>query len=691
MKKTITLALSVLSVLAGHAQQAPGHLPCRTHDPAILAELTAGAPELLDAIAYAEAELEAWTQAFAAGYDPSERSTYVVPVVFHIIHNGGPENISDAQVLDAMRILNEDFNKLNPDWQNVKSDFLPIVADVGVEFRLAKKDPNGNCTNGITRTQSTLTNQGDQAMKNLIQWPRNRYLNVWVCANAMGAAGYTQVPGSAQFLPASDGIVMQHTYVGSNGTGAAQRSRALTHEVGHWINLQHTWGPSNNPGLSNNCTSDDGVTDTPNTIGWTTCNVNGNTCNSLDNVENYMEYSYCSKMFTNGQKTRMIAALTSNVAQRNNLHTAANLNFTGVDGPGALCVADFTASTNTVCGGGGSVTFTDLSYHNVTSRSWSFPGGNPSSSTAESPVVSYSTPGTYDVVLTVNSGGQSLSVTRTGLITVLPDPGASVPAQEGFEAYNSFAGTPWSVANPDNNNTWTVTSVAASSGSKSARVVNTAQMAGQRDDLFSSTFDMSGATQINISFKYAYARRTNSNDDRLRLYVSSNCGQTWSLRRQLRGSTDLNTGGVVSGDFVPNAGQWNEALVNNISNTFHSSDFRIRFEFESDGGNNVYIDDININGMPVSVGELTRSTEGLLVMPNPAAGAAQAVFQLTRGERARVELLDVLGRRVAVVHEGLMQAGEHRLDLPIAGLEGGLYFVRLTANGREQVTRLVVK
>ncbi|MEX1131791.1 MAG: hypothetical protein WEC15_01075, partial [Flavobacteriales bacterium] len=158
-------------------------------------------PGALDRIAEDREELEEFTREFEANYDPGARSTYVISVVFHVIHNNGPENISDEQLYDAIRVLNNDFNKLNTDWPGVRPEFLDIVADVGIEFRLARKDPQGNCTNGITRTVSQLTYSGDQAMKDLIQWPRNRYLNVWVAASANGAAGYTYRPGSVNNSP----------------------------------------------------------------------------------------------------------------------------------------------------------------------------------------------------------------------------------------------------------------------------------------------------------------------------------------------------------------------------------------------------------------------------------------------------------------------------------------------------------
>ncbi|HEU4717385.1 MAG TPA: hypothetical protein VFU15_06120, partial [Bacteroidia bacterium] len=98
-------------------------------------------------------------------------TVYTVPVVFHIIHQYGSENISDAQVLDEMRILNEDYAKLNPDTTAIESSFVSIAASANIQFKLANIDPNGNCTNGIDRVYSYLTNAADDNSK-LDPWPR---------------------------------------------------------------------------------------------------------------------------------------------------------------------------------------------------------------------------------------------------------------------------------------------------------------------------------------------------------------------------------------------------------------------------------------------------------------------------------------------------------------------------------------
>ncbi|MFZ1694286.1 MAG: M43 family zinc metalloprotease [Flavobacteriales bacterium] len=682
------LALSLFALLTSqlHAQERP----CGANELEPLLALLSDPAEELARIAQADAELEAFTAQFAADHTGAERVIYTLPVVFHIIHNNGPENISDAQVLDAMRILNEDFNKLNPDWVNAKVDFLPLVADVGVEFKLAKRDPQGNCTNGITRTLSALTNDGTQTMKNLIQWPRNKYLNIWVAASADGAAGYTYRPGSVNNQPTWDGIVIKHDYVGAIGTGSVSRSRALTHEVGHWINLAHTWGNSNNPALETNCNGDDSVSDTPNTIGWTFCSINGNSCGSLDNVENYMEYSYCCKMFTEGQKTRMIAALNSGTAQRNQLHTPANLAATGVNDAPTLCQASFGSTARLVCAGT-PITFTDLSFHGVTSWQWNFTGGTPATAEEAQAVVTYAEPGVYPVSLTVSDGTANLTTTTNNYITVLANPGDAAPFSEGFESLAALNGPEWFTLNANNDNTFQVSSAAAYSGTKSTRIVNTAAMAGNTDELLSRTFDLSDAEAVSISFRWAYAKRNADSNDELSLHISNDCGQTWLLRRIMRGSTTLPTAPNTTSSFVPSGPeQWGFANVTNISATSHVPNFRFKFTFVSDGGNNLYIDDINLNGMSVGVDELLINSGGLFVMPNPAQGQASARFDLPRAAHVRMQLHDATGRQVR--HWDLGQrSGEVLLPIGLSDLAPGPYLLRADINGVPMTARLIVE
>jgi hypothetical protein len=238
---------------------------------------------------------------------------YKIPVVFHVIHTYGTENISKAQILDAVDIMNKSFQKLNPDTGMVIPLFQPIFADCQIELVLPNVDPFGNCTDGITRTYSPLTASASDNVKALVGWPSNKYFNIWVVKNIeSGAAGYAYYPGISAAI---DGVVIRHDYVGGIGTssGSNYTERSLTHEVGHWLDLPHTWGSTNSPGIASNCNSDDGISDTPNTIGTSdfSCNTAQSTCGAIDNVQNYMDYASCHYMFTEGQKMAMHAALNS--------------------------------------------------------------------------------------------------------------------------------------------------------------------------------------------------------------------------------------------------------------------------------------------------------------------------------------------------------------------------------------------
>lgn len=644
-----------------------------------LGTLISDHPERLQEIALAEAELEHFTQHWQE--DASrDGEGYVIPVVFHIIHNNGAENISDAQVHDAIRVMNEDFNKMTPDWNQVQPEFVGLVADVGITFKLAQLDPAGNCTNGITRTVSPLTNEGNQAMKNLINWPRHRYLNVWVAASAGGAAGYSMYPStvSGGWGVAADGIVVLHSYVGAIGTSSEQRSHTMTHEAGHWLNLRHCWGDSNDPGQPSNCGMDDGVADTPLTAGWTSCNLRGASCGSaVDNVENFMEYSYCSKMFTNGQKARLLAALNSSTASRNNLSTPANLAFTGLASDPQICTAQFTSSDRIICAGQ-SITFTDASYNGVTQRAWTFDGGSPATSVAIEPQVTYNAPGLYSVSLTVSNSTESEAVTEQHYVTVLPAEGMHLPVSESFEAVDQLPSDMWQVDNSTGGTGFLVSSSAAYTGSRSAMVPNSASNAGRRFELISNTLDLTLDPPAMITFRYAYAKRNNSNNDALRVYASRDCGQTWSLRRALVGD-NLVTAANTNASFTPNGpDQWGYNETAPIGGLFEVSNMRIKFVFESDGGNNLWLDDINVNGASVGIEEVTATdAASLLVVPNPARDRAMVSTDVAVAGPVQVDLVDLLGRPVQQVAQGTRPAGPARWELDLTALPAGMYFVRV--------------
>ena len=307
-----------------------------------------------------------------------EETIYVIPIVFHIIHDYGSENISDDQVRDAVRILNEDFRKMNADTSDIVDAFKNVAGDSKIEFRLANKAPDGSCTNGIEHIHSLHTYSGDDDAK-LSDWPRSEYLNIWTTKTLdNGIAGYAYFPSGA---PSDvDGVIVLSNYVGSVGSSTSFTSRVVTHEIGHSFGLAHTWGFTNAPGVE--C-GDDLIDDTPETEGWVSCNLNGNICHpgTIENVQNYMEYAYCSRMFTKDQGLAMQGTLNSNTSDRNNLWTLNNLIATGTDDTiKTLCPpkADFYATAKMACLGG-EITFRDVSTNGtVSNRTWTFQDGSPS-------------------------------------------------------------------------------------------------------------------------------------------------------------------------------------------------------------------------------------------------------------------------------------------------------------------------
>lgn len=361
-------------------------------------------------------ELETFTENFSQGRDAYKTQAVItIPVVVHIVYKNANENISDAQVLSQIAVLNEDFRKLNADTNLIPSVFKPLAADPQIEFCMAVQDPNGNPTTGITRTQtatSTFTsNNGVKSASTggVNPWPVNKYLNIWVCNLGGGLLGYAQFPGGSA---STDGVVVGYKYFGTIGTASApyDKGRTATHEIGHWLNLRHVWGDAN-------C-GNDFVSDTP------TSQAANYGCPSFPNVTcgngpdgdmfmNYMDYAddACMQMFTAGQTTRMLAAL--------NGPRSALLTSDGCTPLNAPPSTDFVASSQVILAGG-TTNFTDLSLYTPTSWSWSFTGGNPSTSTLQYPSgIVYSTPGVYPVTLTASNGNGSDTETKTSYIHVI--------------------------------------------------------------------------------------------------------------------------------------------------------------------------------------------------------------------------------------------------------------------------------
>jgi hypothetical protein len=288
-------------------------------------------------------------QCFAIHFQNDNRSgnsdsIYHIPIVFHILYNDPTDNISDAQILDGLEELNERFRKQNADTIDIITPFITLAADARIEFHLAQIDPVGNLTTGITRTFTdsiSFDNLWDayyDSTGGIATWPTHKYLNVHVVKEFAGIVGGGRGTLPSDIFPERQGIIITNNMIASVGTGTG--TTVFTHEMGHFFNLYHTWAYLGIPGDTANCIKDDEVTDTPNCVGasYYYGNPSGlwaESCGSLDNVQNYMDYSPSTvrNMFTLGQVARMHEALNSPVGGRNNLHTLDNQIATGIFSP----------------------------------------------------------------------------------------------------------------------------------------------------------------------------------------------------------------------------------------------------------------------------------------------------------------------------------------------------------------------
>ncbi|MEO6165896.1 MAG: M43 family zinc metalloprotease [Chitinophagales bacterium] len=630
-----------------------------------------------------------------------EEEVYIIPIVFHVIHNYGSEYISDAQVEDQVRVLNDDYRKLNADTAAIVNAFLGIASDAHIEFRLAKKTTGGGCTTGIDRIKSHETFQGNDGSK-LSQWPRNMYLNVWT-VNKMqnGVAGYAYYPSTVQgFLAPYDGIMILSDYIGSIGTSSAFTSRALTHEIGHYLNLPHTWGSTNSPGVE--C-GDDGVFDTPLTKGWTSCNLNGAVCTPgvIENVQNYMEYAYCSKMFTEGQVAILRGILENPVSDRDNLWTESNLIATGTnEGYISECAprADFNPNFYNICQGA-DIIFNNYSWSGeATSWLWNFPGGTPSSSTEQSPAVVFNEPGTHSITLTASNATGSNSVSKDIYVSA-PETNYKHYYWEGFEDINLF-NNDWIIRNVDENESeWSLATNVYYEGSNCIRMDNFNGDQGDVDYMISPAIDLSGMEEINLSFRYAGASASSNPDninDALKIYTSTNCGESWFLRN-VRDGLDLINNGAWGTYFTPGAtsNTWGLATVSLSPSAVAQPNVRIKFEFTGGSfGNNFYIDDITISEYGVGINSPASGSSDLTIFPNPNNGDFTLTYSLPEQSNVRISIIDLTGREIIQVSDEQKAAGNHQQAINTAAIQNlanGIYMVRLQTDSQSFVKKLVIE
>ena len=726
MKKLIAITFSLFTVIStASAQNWCGSMEHRD-------ELNSERPEVAKEI---ERKFNAFNKLQQENQSDGVKSSnhYVIPVVFHVIHEGGNENISFEQIEDQMRSLNEDFASLNADTIDTPEPFKAFAGDANIKFRLAQLDPDGNCTQGVTRTYSPLTNSADDNVKGLIQWDPTKYFNVWVVKTVSShgegtTLGYAQFPDELWSNPGTDGVVMRDDYCGSIGTASSQVGRTLTHEVGHWLNLRHIWGDAT-------CGTDH-VDDTPAAVekNWGICLAdypyhvgpsNGGCDTDTTSTQtisqeygemfmNYMDYSddNCMNMFSLLQGDRMRSAIDEFrlelVSETNLIATGTNDDFITL-----VCTPtpEFTSDYIYGCPGDAYSFFNetynvDYSLDSVVTYEWTFEGGTPASSTEENPEgIIFLEAGFFPITLSSTNSAGERSLLKEAYITVTDDEAnMSFPYIQNFESteFPTFPTESWNwLVSSQIDPTWNRTTEAASptitgidGGVNNAALrIRSASFTREEDrhTLITPTIDLSNATApINAYYDIAYAQKNMGTSDNLRVYISDDCGRTWVSKKNYdTESLITNDGTAIFLPFVPTDDEWERFQVS-LSTLAGEKNVQIKFELIGENGNWLYLDNFIVsNSNEVSLSETIFGD--LAIYPNPSQGDVTIEFELYKKATVKIALSNVYGATLATEVLNLdATKNSVQLNSLYPNLKAGIYFIQLEQNGTTITKKVVI-
>jgi hypothetical protein len=692
MKKFFTLLLVLTSAVALNAQNSF----CGTDEN--MRKLLLKYPD----IKFSQDELERQINWYANHNHPfsaQRTGSYTIPVVFHILHDGGKEYLSDALIDSQVLYLNNFYNKTNPELPLIVPTFQPLIGDMGIRFVLAKLDPQGNCTNGIDRIMTYATNVGNNNTK-LNPWPPDKYLNIWVNkslekdSSDVGTIAFAMFPTDVQTWVNNDiidGVITKIS--GSNGNTNSGRS-TLSHEVGHWLSLHHTWGDGP---CGKDCTGDDFVADTPPTKGQPSgCPTSIIECGNSgpSNVQNIMNYSSCQYMFTTGQTVRALGALNSTIANRNNLFADVNLAATGVE-PLSVCLpapkAEYGTNKRFACIGE-TLRFTDFTANTPQwNRTWSFPSDAVGASTTDSTqLVSFTTPGWKEVTLVSSNPSGSSTRTKSNIYIADAVADLSYPHFESFDDPNVTQS--WIGINYDNNQTEFSHRTTLGHNSNGCFGLNNyeAHYEGDRDELITPAFNLTGIATANYRLSFDYSMATRFEQDlvdsaaTLDVFATTNCGTSWKKVGTIIAGKLLN-GGFTLNPYYPGKGDqyWRRAVIDLSAQGVQFKTTGVRFKFavtSSKLGNNFYIDNFNLGNSALGI-DASAMNMAIELYPNPTKEDAVLEINAEQPGKVTVVLNDLLGNTIVELFNGEMDINK-KISIPTTTLSSGMYIVQIQSNGK---------
>ncbi|MGY6561217.1 MAG: VPS10 domain-containing protein [Luteibaculaceae bacterium] len=359
-------------------------------------------------------------------------------------------------------------------------------------------------------------------------------------------------------------------------------------------------------------------------------------------------------------------------------------------------IADFSAGNTVECIDG-SITFTNQSLYG-TSLLWEFEGGTPATSTDASPTIVYNTSGLFNVKLTVTNDFGSTELLKEDFVRILPEVGSALPFSEGFEDFdlldNFFVDS--------TSDLWQISNLASYTGTNSLLFDNFNNNNSDIQSLFTGTFDFSELENPTLTFRYALAGVSGNPNGQVRLRImgSTNCGINWSIRGSLSGAALRND--VVTDQFyIPQSPEeWKLYTLDNFPETdnpitnFATESVRLQFRFEPNfTANNLWIDDIMLNGTPITtfIKENNLDPFGVSFFPNPVRDLAQLNLNMPDFNPMSIHLYDVTGKKIKTFHNGPLSMGEHNLRLNFSGLQAGFYLLSLESEVATQTIKVILK
>jgi hypothetical protein len=593
-------------------------------------------------------KIEQHTNNFIANGGKHAKAIINIPVVVHVLYNTASQNISDAQIMSQIAVLNQDFAASNADVSLIPSVFSGLVSNTQIQFCLAQQTPAGVSTTGIVRKSTTTTsfssndnvkrnaNGGDDA------WDATKYLNIWVCNLGGGLLGYAQFPGGAA---STDGVVINYTAFGNMGTAAAPYGlgRTTTHEVGHWLNLRHIWGDAS---CGNDQVGDTPTQQTSNfgcpTFPHVTCSNGANG----DLFMNYMDYTddACMYMFTAGQSSRMNALFATGGSRVGLLSSMGCL----PGGSTPVCSTPSGVTSSSITSSSANISWSSVSSaisYNVNYKLSSSSTWIATSTSATSiALTGLSASTSYDVQVQADCGSSNTSSFST--TTSFSTNAVSSGCTDAYES-NDVLSSAYLVASGTNY----VAKICSSTDIDWYKFTTTATLKNFRVQLTTlpADFDIeiynSAGTYVGQSIK---AGTTNEK------YVKNNAGAgTWYVKV-------LGYGGVYS------------STSNYTLKVTTSSSTLARY---SNGQKN----------------EITDETEAVnfSIYPNPTSSAFTLMYEASTNELSSIKVFDITGK--LMTEESVNQTeGNNKFNVSTNQLQSGLYIVELRNSEGVHTQRLQI-